>query len=74
MTYSSYISTTGADLEKEIKWAWATFVNKGVSLRNSQIKPVHSPLEWNQGQCWECDYPVSKTATGCPQCHMSFID
>lgn len=72
MTYTTFIETTGANIEKDVKWAWGKFKNKEYSL----IKPalIHSPIEWNYGTCFECDYPVAKTATGCPQCHISFID
>lgn len=71
---SSYITTTGEKLEHDVRWAWSKFVNKRVSLENSAITPISSPIEWNYGFCFECNFPVAKTATGCPNCHITFID
>lgn len=70
----SFIETTGANVEKDAKWAWSKFRNAEISQKNSKIPAIHSPLEWNSGFCFECGYTVSKTATGCPNCHISFCE
>lgn len=74
MKYISFIETTGANLEKDVKYAWNTFKNKGYALENAAIAPIKSLIEWNAGICYFCNFEVEKTATGCPKCHYSFLD
>lgn len=75
MNYISTIETTGANLQKDVKYAWSKFVNQGVAMNHKHLQGIPSyEIRWTDGECPSCWAECDPYATGCSKCHYSFTD